>query len=262
MNLKGFTLQNTLACFNMYNKPAEVTQFSITDENHKNYFLQGSQYKSISCNHTIEGISIVGNKTISISPLNYSVNFTLYTTHMCDRKIISVNLTVELMPCHPGFRYHKKSQKCKCYDASGIVSCFSSGSVIKRGYWFGYVTGISTVTFCPINYCNFTCCKTINGYYHLSPVRTNQCKSHRSGTACGSCEKDHMLSFDSVDCISIDKCRVDNISGGNNGVVLVCCSGGSVYRDVLSGWYWIFLCHYILLQCGGYYRQSTHRSIQ
>ena len=189
-----------------YNKPAEVTQFSITGENHKNYFLQGSQYKSISCNHTIEGISVVGNKIISTLPLNYSVNFTSYSTHKSEKKIISVNLTVKLTPCHPGFQYHRKSQKCECYNASGIVFCSRSGSVIKRGYWFGHVTGISTITFCPINYCNFTCCKTTNGYYHLSPVRANQCTPHRSGTACGSCEKDYTLSFDSAECISIDKC--------------------------------------------------------
>ena len=89
---------------------------------------------------------------------------------------------------------------CECYNASDIVFCSGSSSTIKRGYWFGSVMGKSTVTFCPINYCNFTCCKTSNGYYHLSPVRVNQCRSHRSGTACGSCEKGYTLSFDSVDC--------------------------------------------------------------
>ena len=65
----------------------------------------------------------------------------------------------------------------------------------------------TTVTFYPINYCNFTCCKTTNGYYHLSPVRVNQCKSHRSGTACGSCEEGHTLSFDTAECIDINNCN-------------------------------------------------------
>ena len=234
-----------------YNKPAEVTQFSITGENHKNYFLQGSQYKLISCNHTIEGISIVGNKTISISPLNYSVNFALYTTRKSERKIISVNLTVQLMPCHPGFRYHKKSQKCECYNTSGIVSCSRRGSVIKRGYWFGHVTGIYTVTFCPINYCNFTCCKTVNGYYHLSPIRTNQCKSHRSGTACGSCEKDHTLSFDSAKCISIDKCS----------------TGLTILVVVLTVLYWfvvvvaVFIMMYYQVGMGYFYSITYYYSV-
>jgi len=37
-------------------------------------------------------------------------------------------------------------------------------------------------------------------------VRMNQCSSHRSGTACGSCEEGYTLSFDSVECVSADKC--------------------------------------------------------
>ena len=191
-----------------YNSPAEVTQFRIAgDENYQNYFVQGSEYTSISCDHKIEGIIVIGNIINSSLPLNYSVLFTSYTTRKSKRKIISVNLTVELTPCHPGFQYHTKSQKCECYNTSGIISCSGSSSAIRRGYWFGHVTGIPTVTFCPINYCNFTCCKTTNGYYHLSPVRDNQCKSHRSGTACGRCQEGYTLSFDSAECIDVNKCN-------------------------------------------------------
>ena len=68
------------------------------------------------------------------------------------------------------------------------------------------MTGKPTVTFCPINYCNFTCCETSNGYYHLSPVRNDQCKSHRSGTACGSCKNGYTLSFDSNECLNVESC--------------------------------------------------------
>ena len=86
--------------------------------------------------------------------------------------------------------------------------CSGSSSTIKRGYWFGSVTGKPTVTLCPINYCNFTCCETSNGYYHLSPVRDDQCRSHRSGTACGSCTHGYTLSFDSTECVNIESCTV------------------------------------------------------
>ena len=68
--------------------------------------------------------------------------------------------------------------------------------------------GKPTVTFCPIDYCNFTCCETINGYYHLSPVRDNQCMLHRSGTACGDCEVEYSLSFDSTECIHMKVCTI------------------------------------------------------
>ena len=192
-----------------YNKPVEVTQFKITGDNQQNYSVHGPEYTSVSCNHTIEGISILGNKSMHNLPLNYSVFFTSYTIHKSVQKNVSVNLMVELSSCHPGFQYHRKSQRCECYNNNEIVSCSGSSSTIVRGYWFGHVTGIPTVTYCPINYCNFTCCKTTNGYYHLSPVRVNQCKSHRSGTACGSCKEGHTLSFDSAECISINNCSTE-----------------------------------------------------
>ena len=126
--------------------------------------------------------------------------------HNPNWKQISVTLIVELSKCHPGFWQFPNSQKCECYNASDIVFCSGSSSTIKRGYWFGSVTGKPTVTFCPINYCNFTCCETSDGYYHLSPVRTDQCRSHRSGIACGSCEYGYTLSFDSAKCVNIESC--------------------------------------------------------
>ena len=130
----------------------------------------------------------------------------MYVTHVYESKIISVNLTVELSQCHAGFWYSSESQKCKCYDTGNIVSCSDSHSTIKRGYWFGNVNGKSTVTFCPNDYCDFSCCEITNGIYHLSPVRANQCRSHRSGTACGNCKKGYTLSFDSPECVEIHKC--------------------------------------------------------
>ena len=197
------------AClFDYYNEPAEVTQFRIVGEKSQNYDIHGSEYTSISCNHIIGGISIIGNDIITGSSLNYSILFTSNLVLNITRRNISVDLTVKLLPCHPGFQYHGKSRKCECYNNSEIVQCSGSISAIKRGYWFGHVTGVPTTTFCPINYCNFTCCKATNGYYDLSPVRVNQCRSRRSGIACGNCEDGHTLSFDSPECISNNKCSI------------------------------------------------------
>ena len=190
-----------------YNIPAEVTQFTILGQDHQNYYVYGSQYILISCNHSIEGISIIGNQTI-ISSLNYSMFLTSHISFKSIRKTIFINLTVELSPCYPGFLYNSKSQKCECYNNSGIVYCSGSSSAIKRGYWFGHVTGIPTVTFCPINYCNFTCCKTTTGYHQLSPTRNNQCKLHRAGIACGNCQNGYTLPYYSSECVSIDKCTI------------------------------------------------------
>ena len=76
--------------------------------------------------------------------------------------------------------------RCVCYNNSDTVSCSGSISTIKIGHWFRLVENKPTVSICPNNYCNFTCCEATNGYYQLSPLRTNQCNSHRTGTACGT----------------------------------------------------------------------------
>jgi len=130
-------------------------------------------------------------------------------SRVSESKIISVNLTVELSQCHPGFWYSSESQKCECYDTKNIISCSGSNSTIKRGYWFGSISGKSTVTSCPNDYCNFTCCEITNGIYHLSPVRANQCRPHRTGAACGNCEKGYTLSFDSPQCVEVNKCTIE-----------------------------------------------------
>ena len=195
------------ACmYDYYDRPSDDARFVVSGAGNQDIYIPGSKYVIISCNNTIQGITLNANNSLPVLPSNYSMNITLYINHLSEMKAISVNLTVELVSCHPGFWYYRKSKKCECYNASDIVFCSGSSSTIKRGYWFGSVTGKPTVTFCPINYCNFTCCETSNGYYHLSPVRDNQCRSYRSGTACGSCEEGYTLSFDSVECINVKDC--------------------------------------------------------
>ena len=157
-----------------YDQSTEATQFSITGMNHQDYNITGSKYITISCNHTTQGITVIGNLH-SNNSFNYSVNISLYATHVSESEIVSANLIVELSQCHPGFWYSRESQKCECYDTENIVSCSGSNSTIKRVYWFGSVSGKSTVTSCPNDYCDFTCCEITNGIYYLSPVRANQC---------------------------------------------------------------------------------------
>ena len=189
-----------------YDQPIDSTQFLVQSEMHSSIFISGPKQTLISCD-TFKGISIMSNKVL-LKITNFSINITLNIALNSKWKKISVNLSIELSPCHPGFWQYPKSTACECYNASDIVFCSGSSSTIKRGYWFGSVTGKPTITFCPVNYCNFTCCETSNGYYHLSPVRDNQCRSHRSGAACGSCEVGYTLSFDSVECVHVNECSI------------------------------------------------------
>ena len=192
--------------FNYHNYSVNSTQFLVKHNIYPNYYFNGPNEVLLSSNE-LKGISITGDQILS-KPINFSIDVTLNTVLNPDWKQLSVKLNIELSPCHPGFWQYPTSKKCECYNASDIVFCSGSSSTIKRGYWFGNVSGKPTITFCPINYCNFTCCETTNGYYHLSPVRDNQCRSHRSGTACGSCNENYTLSFDSVECVHVNECSI------------------------------------------------------
>ena len=194
------------ACmYDYYNHSVDAACLLISGTTNQGYSLDSSK-TLITCNHTIELASIYGNES---TQFDYSINISLYDNCQSESKQVLTKLVVELSPCHPGFSFHIKSQKCECYNSrEDIVFCSGSSSTIKRGYWFGIVTGKPTVTFCPINYCNFTCCDTSNKYYHLSPVRDNQCRSHRSGAACGNCENGYTLPFFSTKCINEDYCTV------------------------------------------------------
>jgi len=83
-------------------------------------------------------------------------------------------------------------------------------SFIKKGYWFGFIGHKPTYTVCPNHFCLFSCCEATNGYYQLAPGRMNQCSSQRSGAACGDCLEGYTLSFDSVKCVSVNKCTTGN----------------------------------------------------
>ena len=204
-----------------FDQPTEAVQFVTTGMNHEDYRISGPTHVAISCNHTTQGISITGNLH-SNSSYNYSIIISSSVTNL-ESKILSVKLTIDLSQCHPGFWYSSKSQKCECYSINNIISCSGNSSTIKRGYWFGIVTGKPTVASCPNDYCNFTCCEITNGIYHLSPIRANQCRSHRCGIACGNCEKGYTLSFDSPQCIDINKCSI----------------GQTILVTILSLLYWI-----------------------
>ena len=134
---------------------------------------------------------------------NYNCSLELTTLRLHSH--IPIQLTIQLSPCYLGFQHSNESMKCECYDREDIVQCDEIISNIRRGYWLGIVEGKVTATTCPINFCDFTCCETSNGYHSLSPDREDQCTSHRSGIACGSCEEGYTLSY-GADCVSADKC--------------------------------------------------------
>ena len=189
--------------------PLWSTQFTIelVEDNQQNYFIQGNEIISVDC-RTLQGIN---NLIITGRPPLINSTVTIQLTSFYDSifhwRPISIRLNVKLSSCHSGFYYNSDLEHCVCYTTDNIVKCSGSNSTIRNGYWFGTINEQPTVTVCPLNYCNFDDCEASTGTCDLYPLRDNQCRTHRSGAACGNCEEGYTLSFDSVDCISKEKCN-------------------------------------------------------
>ena len=135
-----FTLNGCLLDY--YNQPTETAQFLVKSID-KEFKIFSSNYISISCNRTTQGIIVKGDLYNNIS-YNFSLIISLHVNRFSESKIISTNLIIEFSQCHLGFLYSKESHRCECYSNNEIVSCSGSSSTIKRGYWFGNVNRKST----------------------------------------------------------------------------------------------------------------------
>ena len=179
------------------NKTAEATVFFITCvENCSNIEIIGTI--PVLINDQLSGIHMIGNTSASTMSIKLQLS----------SDTIALNLTVEFTSCLPGYVYDSSTRQCECFTTDGIVSC-SSDTTIKRDYWFGVVDGITTVSVCPNGYCNFSRREDeiSSGRFLLSPIQDDQCNEHRTGAACGECDPGYTLSYDSVDCVSIDDCH-------------------------------------------------------
>ena len=199
------------ACVLDHNEmPAGSVQFTVhlVENNDNDYSINGSDLVSVDCK-TLQGINnlvITGRPPLINSTL--TIQLSSFYDSRFDWKPITVILDVQLSSCHSGFYYSNDLEYCVCYTTDNIVTCSGSNSTIRNGYWFGTINEQPTVTVCPINYCNFDNCEATTGTCDLYPLRDNQCRAHRSGAACGNCEEGYTLSFDSIDCISMDSCNV------------------------------------------------------
>ena len=194
-----------------YEMPLWSTQFTLqlADTNKQNnYSIQGNDIITVDCRifQGINNLVITGRPPLINSIVTIQLN-SFYDIRF-NWKPITVILHVQLSSCHSGFYYSSDLEYCVCYTTDNIVTCSGSNSTIRNGYWFGTINEQPTVTVCPINYCNFDNCEATTGICDLYPVRDNQCRAHKSGAACGNCEEGYTLSFDSIECISIDSCNV------------------------------------------------------
>ena len=212
--LSGIMLSQTIsipACVLDYqNNPAGKLLFQVTRVDfNQNYSLIAPNFISISCeSHISSNIHIIGGPVKAGDNSSVSIQFTSTYNSPMDWKPISVILIIELSPCHPGYFYDDELKQCVCYEADNVVSCLDGNATIMRGYWFGMVNNKPTVARCPINYCDYENCGTTAGICTLPQSLDEQCMPHRTGPACGKCVEGYTLSFDSVKCISTNKCTI------------------------------------------------------
>ena len=190
-----------------YNNSAEPTLFELRcSENCQRYNLTGSdshEYKFIETNKTIN-MSVIGDEVETDSVIVLEMSSVVATINS-DVRAITVKIEVTLTPCHFGYIYDNGKKMCLCNNrVSDVVECGPDGMRLKRGYWYGEIGDKIVVGYCPNNFC--TSCKSSDKFCDLSKFSDDQCNPHRTGPACGKCQDNYSLSFDSTDCVHDSRC--------------------------------------------------------
>ena len=194
-----------------FNNSAEASIFLIQiSDTYGEYSLTGfSKYKNVLIQENpLHNITIVGKEV-----RNYNTTITLHISSVIGtvtRNIRDINvlITVLLHPCKTGFKYDNQEQVCTCNSIPNLVLCMVNNVRIKKGYWCGNLDESVVVGICPNSYCDYPLCDVSEDYCDLSSVQDYQCRSHRTGPACGNCEDGYTLAFDLDDCITISRCSI------------------------------------------------------
>ena len=111
----------------------------------------------------------------------------------------SINATVNLEECPPGFKLSKESGICNCVPlfANYNIMCDIEMGRFKKpvGYWIGetrFEDVPACVVRCPDGYCQRT--QTVDLNF------TNQCIGSRTGEMCGQCKDGFSIQFGTTDC--------------------------------------------------------------
>ena len=221
--LGQFVYFNATIC-DYFNGAAEATKFQVICINcgFKYRLLDDEILVQNASNDRINLLSVNADKDLK----NYT-NISLSVSSLLapEYKELTGTLSLTLSSCNNGYLFSEQSQHCECYNKDGYIKCEGDNVSIKLGYWFGIFAGSHTFSVCHNDFCNFFTHRkeTRNGFYNLPEEIDDQCKSHRTGVACGECSKGYTLAYNSPDCLSIEKCS----------------TGMVVLVVVLTALYWI-----------------------
>ena len=187
------------------NNSAQPTQFYVKCVNGCGGYTLADDRLLVD-NASLLSITVYGHRIVR--PLNITLELTSLLASFNQQFLMQ--LIIELQQCFSGYYYNVNYNQCVCYSYKDIVQCYDDYIEIKRGYWFGTVSGTfkPTVSLCPSQYCDFGKHRkeTRQGYCIIPSKLDDQCSSHRTGVACGECKSGYTLAYDSPDCINTDKC--------------------------------------------------------
>ena len=122
--------------YDYFDNPVTIaTKFNVDRTMfHKNYdgvtFVESTNETCLSTPGIQINVNIIGNLDINSSFI-YSVILTSSPLLSHDWRPISLNLSIQLSPCHLGFQYSHDTQRCECHGENNIVICSGSISTIK-----------------------------------------------------------------------------------------------------------------------------------
>ena len=114
--------------YDYFDNPVTIaTKFNVDRTMfHENYdavtFVESTYETCLSTPGIQINVNIIGNSDINSSFI-YSVILTSSPLLSDEWRPISLNLSIQLSPCHLGFQYSHDSQQCKCYGENNIVVC-------------------------------------------------------------------------------------------------------------------------------------------
>ena len=203
----GQSVYFSSALYDYFNAVAEPTNFQVICTNCGSKFrvLNNQLLVQNGSRNQIKMISIDSNADVE-NDTNIILNISSLLSP--EYRELTATLSLTLSSCNNGFLFTEQSQQCECYNKDDYLQCDEDSASIKLGYWFGLFHEQHTLSVCHDDYCNFfTSRKEMRGkFYNLPEETDDQCNSHRTGVACGQCSEGYTLSYNSPDCISVEKC--------------------------------------------------------
>ena len=176
-------------------------------------YLQGFPTVLVHTGHIQTGLAI-GHDPSSQSQINVQLQLTCQSATALSP--ITVTANISLLQCPFGLLWTQASQKCECQmDKTEEHVCSDSAgkACVKKGYWYGNVSGMLTVVKCLNLFCNFS--KSIcppdvasnpSNYVLLSQSQDDQCLNGHGGPLCTECAEGKTATYGGLQCIPNGQC--------------------------------------------------------